>query len=343
MLPHLKALILGSLGAALFFACHIPLPFMLGPMVLCTIATQKGWSIRPPDKIMPAVRTLIGVTIGASFTPSVIASIPDYLPSLALVPFAALLTIFSGIIILTRVMKLDTRTALYGASPGSLAVMVTQAEESGADAKQVALLHSLRLVLLLTCLPLISPFLPGLQEVVTTVPNHSSDLPEQYGMIVAASLTGGILARKLKIPGGIILVPMFLSAMLYGFGTVEAHLPFWVRAGAQICLGITLGCRMQALSRRELIRSASVALFMLLVAMVIDILCALASAYLTGVSVANGIISFAPGGITEMSLLAIGLGLNPGFVALHHTFRVVFLSISAPFLHKLFDRPPKDT
>jgi uncharacterized membrane protein AbrB (regulator of aidB expression) len=35
------------------------------------------------------------------------------------------------------------------------------------------------------------------------------------------------------------------------------------------------------------------------------------------------LISFAPGGITEMSLIALSLGISPVLVAAHHLFRIV--------------------
>ena len=48
------------------------------------------------------------------------------------------------------------------------------------------------------------------------------------------------------------------------------------------------------------------------------------------------LISFAPGGVTEMSLVALSLQANPAFVTLHHIFRilmtVVELSLAARLL-----------
>ena len=52
------------------------------------------------------------------------------------------------------------------------------------------------------------------------------------------------------------------------------------------------------------------------------------------------LISFAPGGVTEMSLVALSLQANPAFVTLHHIFRilitVVWLMASAPWVRRNF-------
>ena len=52
------------------------------------------------------------------------------------------------------------------------------------------------------------------------------------------------------------------------------------------------------------------------------------------------LISFAPGGVTEMALVALSLQANPAFVTLHHILRilitVIALSLSARFLRRRF-------
>ena len=337
MASYFKALLLGILGAGLFSVLKLPLPLLLGPLVFCVLAVQKGWGIQSPEPVMPWIRMVLGGALGASFTPQLVQRIPHYLPSIALVPVAALTTIFVGTQVLSRILKVDSRTALYGSSPGSLAIMVTQAEESGADVKQVAMLHSLRLLLLLTSAPLAMQFIPGILPPAQSAVHVAATDPTQYLELIAAMIGGSVLGRYLRIPGGMILGPMFACGALYATDIIHIHLPVWVRGCAQIFLGISLGCRMKGLTGKLLLRTFQVSLVILIVAMIVGTACAWVSSQITGVSVANAVLSFAPGGIAEMSLLAIGLGLDPGFVAMHHTVRLAFLSLSAPFLHKLFE------
>jgi uncharacterized membrane protein AbrB (regulator of aidB expression) len=44
---------------------------------------------------------------------------------------------------------------------------------------------------------------------------------------------------------------------------------------------------------------------------------------LTGEAVDVLVISFAPGGVTEMALIALSLHANPAFVTLHHIYRII--------------------
>lgn len=52
----------------------------------------------------------------------------------------------------------------------------------------------------------------------------------------------------------------------------------------------------------------------------------------TPVSFAALLISFAPGGVTETSLIALSLGIAPVLVTTHHLFRIFFTVTAAGFV-----------
>ena len=44
------------------------------------------------------------------------------------------------------------------------------------------------------------------------------------------------------------------------------------------------------------------------------------------------LLAYAPGGVAEMSLIALALDANPGFVAIHHVVRIIFVLLSVPLM-----------
>ena len=50
------------------------------------------------------------------------------------------------------------------------------------------------------------------------------------------------------------------------------------------------------------------------------------------------ILAYSPGGLAEMSLIALALGIETAFVATHHVIRIGLIVISAPLLFRLFER-----
>jgi uncharacterized DUF497 family protein len=60
---------------------------------------------------------------------------------------------------------------------------------------------------------------------------------------------------------------------------------------------------------------------------------------LAGIPVSTVVLGFAPGGLAEMSLVAIALGADAAFVATHHLVRIVLVVICAAPLFRIFDPP----
>ena len=54
-----------------------------------------------------------------------------------------------------------------------------------------------------------------------------------------------------------------------------------------------------------------------------------------GIAVVQGVLAYAPGGVAEMSLVAIALHADAAFVALHHVIRIAAVMAAAPLVFKL--------
>ena len=56
------------------------------------------------------------------------------------------------------------------------------------------------------------------------------------------------------------------------------------------------------------------------------------AAWAAGVSFANSLVAFAPGGLEAMTVLALILGLDPLYVGIHHLVRFLIIGLALPFL-----------
>jgi len=53
------------------------------------------------------------------------------------------------------------------------------------------------------------------------------------------------------------------------------------------------------------------------------------------------VLAFSPGGLTEMSLVALALEIDTAFVATHHIVRISVVVMAVPFLFKFLNRGEK--
>jgi uncharacterized membrane protein AbrB (regulator of aidB expression) len=56
----------------------------------------------------------------------------------------------------------------------------------------------------------------------------------------------------------------------------------------------------------------------------------------TGLAFLHLLISFAPGGVAEMSIVALSLAASPAVVSLHHILRILMTVIEMPLIARIF-------
>jgi uncharacterized membrane protein AbrB (regulator of aidB expression) len=94
-------------------------------------------------------------------------------------------------------------------------------------------------------------------------------------------------------------------------------------SASQIVIGTTLGTRFVGIRPAMLWRGAWLAVLSVGTMLLVGTAMALVLVPLTGEHFDVLLISFAPGGVTEMALIALSLNANPAFVTLHHIYRIV--------------------
>ena len=64
----------------------------------------------------------------------------------------------------------------------------------------------------------------------------------------------------------------------------------------------------------------------------------LALNWITGIPLPALVLAFAPGGLAEMSLIALALGVDAAFVSTHHIVRIVLIVSLVPLTFRAFRR-----
>jgi membrane AbrB-like protein len=150
--------------------------------------------------------------------------------------------------------------------------------------------------------------------------------------ILVAGVIGGLLAKKVGLPGGPVVGAMFGSGLIAIVLPGRFILPDQAATAVQIMLGITLGMTFDRSSLSLLSRVLPFAVLSTLVLLG----CALLMAWLaqrTGtIDFATALFGFSPGGMSGMSLLAQAEGLQTDVVALLHTVRIFTLFLLVPLL-----------
>jgi len=209
-------------------------------------------------------------------------------------------------------------------------------ERAGADLRVVTAQHFIRIILVVTSIPLLFLFIKG--DAVGSLAGLSLANSEydffDIALLLAIALTGLFIGQLTKLPVSHMLGPLLLALVLSVGGIIEINIPPWLGHAAQFMVGTALGAQFSGVSRRLLMRG----LGMGLLAGAYMLLLAAAFAYLLVQFVPADFgamfISFAAGGLAEMSLIALSLNFNPVVVALHHLVRILLTVYVGNFLSR---------
>jgi len=141
--------------------------------------------------------------------------------------------------------------------------------------------------------------------------------------VICAGAVGLGLGFALRLPAKQLTGPMAVAAGLSLAGTYSMDIPQWLVDTAQVVVGTALGMRFKGLSRGMIWRAAWLTLICVGGMLSLSVGFALLLMQVKNQPFDVLLISFAPGGVTEMSLVALSLSANPAYVTLHHVFRIL--------------------
>lgn len=334
----LLAMMIGAAGGAAFYQLGLPLPWMLGALFATMVAAVANAPVLGPARVRPAVVAVIGVLLGSSFTPEVIAQAGAWTGSVAILMGYVVVVALVIVPYYRFVGRLDWVTAYFAGMPGGLSEMIEIGEASGAKPAPIILAHSLRIVVTIALIALWFRVVQGQTIGSAPVTAKAALTLVDAGVMLASALVGSLLGTWLRFPAPMFLGPLLVSAVLHLTGVTESVPPTLLVNTAQVILGTVLGCRFQGIGLRTLVPAAGLSIG----ATVLTLALALAAGWVMrgqyGVSADQALLALAPGGLTEMGLIALAIHADVAFVALHHVVRILFVIVLAPLAFRLLVR-----
>lgn len=331
------AFALGTAGGTAAALLGAPLPWLLGPVVAVGFPAML-LRLRPevPRNMRMYFVPVIGVSIGTSFTPDILADIGRWWPSLAalcvFIPVAHM-SCFAAL----RRAGLDTPTAFWGAVPGGLIESVMLGEDAGANVAVLTMLQFLRLILCIMVVPLGFSLLTGHavgSASGAVIGGAVTMTPRDWLVLAACGVAGFLGGRRLGLPAAVMTGPLFLSGIAHLAGLVHGAPPRWAIILTQLVVGVSLGCRFAGLAPALVGSALGMAVVNLAITLGLAGIAALALPRLVDEPWEAVVLAFAPGGIAEMSLVALSLEVSILYVTAHHVARIVLAIATARALSR---------
>jgi uncharacterized protein len=337
----LETLVIGIAGGALFLWANLPGGLISGAMISVGIAAIAGRPLSLPPILAQTILLLLGISLGSLVSRQLLQHIGTYPLTIGLLALATFCSTLGSSLYLQRVHGWDRTSAFLAASPGALSQITMLAMERGADVSAIAVVQTMRVIILTAALPLLLT-LTGIAPSSPPAAAIAVASPLELAGLVAAAVAVALLLRLLKFPASWMFGAMIGSSVLHGAGVTEGGLPPSLRGIALIGIGALIGTRFARMKTSVLLSHVNAALASFAIAIAISAAFVAVIVLTTHVGFADIIVAFAPGAMDAMLALALTLHIDPIFVGAHHLSRFVFVTIATPGIIHLFGRPQED-
>src|ERR1700730_10953673 len=151
----LETLAIGSAGGLLFVWANLPGGLISGAMIAVGAAALAGRPLSVPAHVTQTVLVLLGISLGSVASRELIQHIGAYPRTIGLWALATFCSTFGSSLYLQRVHGWDRTSAFLAGSPGALSQITLLAIERGADVSAIAVVQTLRVIILTAALPLL--------------------------------------------------------------------------------------------------------------------------------------------------------------------------------------------
>ena len=223
---------------------------------------------------------------------------------------------------------------------GGAAGITAMARELGADERMVAVLQYLRVLLIVSLMPVAATVVYGASSGSGgPVPVEDAGWPVGLLFTVVCAGLGLVAGRLVRLPAPAVLGPMLVAGAATLGGVVEgAGVPAPLEAAAFLVIGLQVGLSFTRQSLRTIGRALPLALAIIagLILACAGLGAVLAGA--TGASALDAYLATTPGGMVSVLAIASDSGADSTFVLVVQVLRLFVMVLSAPLIARWLRR-----
>ena len=317
---------------------NLPLAWFLGPMVATSISALIGVNIKIPRLVLSSILILLGLYIGNYIDRDLFAQMDEWAFTSFIMFIYIVLSIFIVSLYLQKFSNYEKKTSIFSAAPGALGPLMILAEDQKTDLSHVATSHLIRLIIIVT----VFPFFVNSYYGVETITVISESLPDQnkYHLLslIIFSIFLIVVFDKFRVPAALLSGTLVASGLLQITEIASYQFSPKIIDYCLLILGASVGCRFANKTFGEIGRNA----FHSFIATFILVVLGVAAAFVAGLVIDKNfftlLLSYCPGGIYEVAVIAIFFDLDPEFVSFHHIIRLLMILFIVPIILKIISK-----
>ena len=325
----------GALVADFF---SIPLAWFLGPMLVTSVVTLGGLKTKMPKLVLSIVLIFLGLYIGNYIDKNLFSQIHQWVWTSLIMLGYIVVSVLLVSKYLQKFSGYGKKTSIFSAAPGALGPLLILAEGEKSDLSRVATSHLIRLIIIITVFPLfVNSFIES--ESLRTSEKIIEDQNIVHLLIlITLSIILILVLDKLKIPAALLAGTLVASGFLQITEIASYKLPPNIIDYCLLILGSSVGCRFADKTFNEIAKNALHSFVATFFLVILGLIAALVAGLVIEKDFFTLLLSYCPGGIYEVAVIAIFFDLDPEFVSFHHIIRLLLILFIVPIILRLISK-----
>lgn len=339
MIKFFLTVAVAAAGGIVAKKLKLPAPGLVGGMIfvaLLNITTGQGYF---PRDLRFYVRVAAGIYVGTGIKVKDIEALKDVKFGVLVALLGMLVSsVFAGILI-SQTTALDFATAFLATAPGGTQEMTLIAADVGGDPSKVALMQVIRVFFAISFLPSLIRIIcqkklgaDAIQDLgkkerrkgQSRQKRGGQSVWRHYLIVIAAGGALGWLFDLWKIPSGSMIGAMTATVLLSAIH-IEPYVPKGCIFGIQIFSGAYIGSTIERSQVLELWQIILPVAMMVLALSLINVALGLLMARVSAVDLKTAMYACAPGGLSDMVIIANDMGADSAKVTALHVLRIIMV------------------
>ena len=320
---------------------NIPLAWMLGPMIVTSIAAIAGLKVVMPKIALSSILIILGLHIGNYIDQNLFNQMINWIWTSVIMLIYIIICILIVSKYLQKFSGYGEKASIFSAAPGALGPLMILAENEKTDLSQVATSHLIRLLIIITVIPFIIVNNTGSETLLLDNFDYKSQNHLNLILLIIASLFFIFIFDKIRVPAALLSGTLFASGLLQITDIASYKLPDASINFCLLILGASVGCRFAEKTVKEIANNSLHSIVATTILVLLGLLAAYVATFFVDTNILTLILSFSPGGIYEVAVIAIAFDLDPDFVAFHHIIRLLFILFTVPIFLRVLEKIKK--
>ena len=320
---------------------NIPLAWMLGPMIVTSIAALAGLKVVMPKIALSSILIILGLHIGNYIDQNLFNQMINWFWTSVIMLIYIIICILIVSKYLQKYAGYGEKASIFSSAPGALGPLMILAENEKTDLSQVATSHLIRLIIIITVIPFIIVNNTGSEVLLLDNFDYMGQNHLKLILLIIASLFFIFIFDKIRVPAALLSGTLFASGLLQITDIASYKLPDASINFCLLILGASVGCRFAEKTVKEIANNSLHSIVATTILVLLGLVAAYVATFFVDTNILTLILSFSPGGIYEVAVIAIAFDLDPDFVAFHHIIRLLFILFTVPIFLRILEKIKK--